>query len=264
MFDNNFIIAIIVGIVIVIAATPIGFFLINRKMSLVTDAMGHAILPGAALGAMIGHSDWAILAGATITGIILFTIAAKMPKISTIGEDTNFAIFYLGALSAGLLIAAADHEHVHLDELLFGNILEVSQETLIFCVVVCVITLIAMKLIYKPLMLDTIDSDYSFGLRSARIAKQIFYALIALVGVAAFKSVGTLLAVGLIIAPSAFAMIWVAKVRSRFILAAIFGIICVVFGTILGQIINLNASALIIMTMVAAIITSVFIKSYSK
>ena len=262
IYDQQLTYAIITIIALIIGATPIGFFLINRKMSLVTDAMGHTILPGAALGAIIGHnSDWAILIGATITGVILFLLAAKMPKIARIGEDTNFAIFYLGALATGLLIADLGHGDVHLDDLLFGNISTISNTTLTFTLVISAVSVIAISIIFKPLLLDTIDKEYSIGLSSTVIARQIFYAILALIGVAAFKAVGTLLAVGIIIGPSAFSIIWAKSIKSQFIVASIFGIICAIIGTMIGHLFNLKTSALIILLMVISIIISIFIKN---
>lgn len=260
--DQQVVYAIITIIALVIGATPIGFFLINRKMSLVTDAMGHTILPGAALGAIIGHNaDWAILLGATITGVVLFVLAAKMPKIARLGEDTNFAIFYLGALATGLLLADSGRGDVHLDDLLFGNIFAISTTSLLFTLVISVIAIIGMSIIFKPLLLDTIDSEYAIGLKSAIIAKQVFYAILALIGVAAFKAVGTLLAVGIIIGPSAFAIIWAKSIKLQFTVAAIFGVICAVLGTLIGHLFALKASALIILFMVISIIISIFIKN---
>lgn len=263
--DNHVIYAIITTVALIVCAAPIGFFLINRRMSLVTDAMGHTILPGAAFGALIGHNaDWAILLGATITGVGLFILAAKMPKIARIGEDTNFAIFYLGALATGLLIADSGnslHGHIHLDDLLFGNILEISNTSLMFSLTISVIALIIMRFIFKPLLLDTIDKEFAIGLKSVAFARQLFYAVIALVGVAAFKAVGTLLAVGLIIGPSAFSMIWVKSIRGQLIVASIFGVICAITGIIIGNLFELKASALIILLMVISIIVSILLKN---
>ena len=91
-----------------LGATPIGVFLMLRRMSLAGDAISHAILPGAAIGYLIaGLSLSAMTLGGLVAGIAVALLAGGVARNSVIKEDTSLATFYLMSLSAGVLIGVA-------------------------------------------------------------------------------------------------------------------------------------------------------------
>jgi zinc/manganese transport system permease protein len=199
--------ALLAGFMLAGATAPIGAFLILRRMSLIGDAFGHAILPGAAGAALLsGGATWAISLGAALTGTTVFLSANIIGRFLRLPEDAGFALFFLTALALGVLISSAGDEHVHLDDLLFGSPLTLDRTALVLCAIAMVVSIAGMRAVYRPLMIDTIDPDFlvqsASGKRAGAIAQGVFFTLLAVASVAAFHALGALMAVGITIIPA--------------------------------------------------------------
>ena len=115
-----------------LGATPIGVFLMLRRMSLAGDAISHAILPGAAIGYLIaGLSLSAMTLGGLVAGIAVALLAGGVARNSVIKEDTSLATFYLMSLSAGVLIISMRGSSVDLLHVLFGSVLALDDAALL-------------------------------------------------------------------------------------------------------------------------------------
>ena len=115
-----------------LGATPIGVFLMLRRMSLAGDAISHAILPGAAIGYLIaGLSLSAMTMGGLVAGIAVALLAGGVARNSVIKEDTSLATFYLMSLSAGVLIISMRGSSVDLLHVLFGSVLALDDAALL-------------------------------------------------------------------------------------------------------------------------------------
>lgn len=246
------------GVAVAVAAAPIGVFLTMRKMSLAGDAVGHAIVPGAAAAALLsGGATWAITAGAALTGSLVFALAGVFSRLLRLPEDAGVALFYLGALAAGILIARSGPVPVDLEQLLFGAALSLDPAALIVAGIAASFSLIVTALIYRPLVLDTIDAGAGFAGPGGRLAVvTLFHAAMALTAVAAFHVVGALMAVGLLVLPSIAARFWARTVPGMIGTAMMIGVLGVVVGLLASLMADLPAGAAIVCALVGLALVS--------
>src|SRR5258705_8981204 len=114
-----------------LGAGPIGVFLMLRRMSLVGDAMAHAILPGAAIGFLVsGLNLFAMTAGGLIAGCVVALLTGLVARMTELKEDASLATFYLVSLALGVTIVSIKGTNIDLLHVLFGNILAMANQTL--------------------------------------------------------------------------------------------------------------------------------------
>lgn len=196
-----------------LGATPIGLFLLLRRMSLMGDAMSHAILPGAALGYLaFGLSLGAMTIGGIVAGIVVALAAGVVARASTLKEDASLAAFYLLSLASGVLIISLRGRNIDLLHVLFGSVLALDNASLLLIAAISSLTLVALAVIYRALVLECLDAAY---LRSVSffspLAHYGFLILVVINLVSGFHALGTLMAVGIMILPSASARLWVKR-----------------------------------------------------
>src|SRR4029077_6487965 len=105
-----------------LGAGPVGVFLMLRRMSLVGDAMAHAILPGAAIGFLLSGLDlFAMTAGGLIAGFVVALAARLIARRTAIKEDASLATFYLMSLALGVTIVSMKGSNLDLLHVLFGT-----------------------------------------------------------------------------------------------------------------------------------------------
>jgi zinc/manganese transport system permease protein len=254
--DASLMRALLAGLLLAIATAPLGVFLILRRMSLIGDAFGHAILPGAAGAAMLsGGATWAISLGAALTGTTVFISASFIGRILRLPEDAGFALFFMSALAIGVIISHSGSEHIHLEELLFGNALGLDLTALVLCGAAMIASLIGMALIYRPLMMDTLDSGFlaqaGRGKSVGTVAQAVFFGLLALTSVAAFHALGALMAVGMTIIPAIGARYWARTIPAMMVSAGLLAATGVVCGLLIATIAHSPAGATIILCLVS-------------
>lgn len=221
-FEFGFMRRALVGcIALSISATPVGVFLMLRRMSLTGDAVAHAILPGAALGYLVaGLSLGAMTLGGLIAGWIVALLAGGLARITVLKEDANLAVFYLLSLAIGVLLVSTQSRNIDLLHLLFGSVLALNNEALILLAAIASITLILLAVFLRPLVLECLDPD--FLRRHSSIGTPthlIFLALVVLNLVAGFQALGTLMAVGIMILPATAARFWARQLDQLLLVA---------------------------------------------
>jgi zinc/manganese transport system permease protein len=231
--------ALVATVALALGSGPIGCLLVLRRMSLVGDAMAHAVLPGAAAGFLLaGLSLPAMSAGGFVAALLVALAAGFVTRSTPEREDASFAAFYLIALAAGVLMVSLRGSQVDLMHLLFGSVLAVDDVALLQMAVVASVTLLALALMYRPLVLETLDPGF---LRSVGGPGALSHALLLVLLVAnlvsAFQALGTLMAVGLMMLPAAAARFWVATLPALAATAAGFGI----FGGVAGLLLSYHA-----------------------
>src|SRR4029077_2935616 len=142
--DFEFMRRALAGIVaLALGAGPIGVFLMLRRMSLVGDAMAHAILPGAALGFLFsGLSLFAMTAGGLIAGCVVALLTGLVARMTELKEDAALATFYLLSLALGVTIVSVKGTNIDLLHVLFGSVLALDDPTLVLIAGNATITLI--------------------------------------------------------------------------------------------------------------------------
>ncbi len=123
--------ALVGALAIALGAGPIGVFLMLRRMSLMGDAMAHAVLPGAAVGFLIaGLNLFAMTAGGLIAGLLVALLAGVVARATELKEDASLAAFFLVSLALGVTIVSARGTNIDLLHFLFGNVLGLDTRTL--------------------------------------------------------------------------------------------------------------------------------------
>ena len=138
-----------------LGGAPIGVFLMLRRMSLVGDAMAHAILPGAAIGFLLsGLNLFAMTTGGLIAGFTVAILAGVVARTTELKEDASLATFYLVSLALGVTIVSIKGTNIDLLHVLFGNILAMDDQTLLVIAFNATITLLVLAVIYRPLVIE--------------------------------------------------------------------------------------------------------------
>jgi zinc/manganese transport system permease protein len=193
-----------------LAGAPIGVFLMLRRMSLVGDAMAHAILPGAAVGFLLsGLNLFAMTAGGLIAGFAVAILAGVVARSTGLKEDASLATFYLASLALGVTIVSIKGTNIDLLHVLFGNILAMDDQTLLVVAFNATVTLLVLAVIFRPLVIESVDPLFLRTVsRAGGPAHLAFLALVVINLVNGFQALGTLLAVGLMILPAGIARFW--------------------------------------------------------
>jgi zinc/manganese transport system permease protein len=201
-------------------------FLMLRRMSLVGDAMSHAILPGVAVGFLIGGlSVFAMTAGGLIAGLAIALLAGAVSRATELQEDASLAVFLLVSLALGVVIVLTNGMDIEkLMEFLFGETeAQMNADKLIVIACNATISLAALALIYRPLVIDCVDPVFLRTVsRAGGVAHLAFLSLLVLNLISAFHAFGTLLGVGIIIIPAAIARFWTRDV-TRLVMLAVGG-----------------------------------------
>ncbi|WP_374643007.1 metal ABC transporter permease [Hydrogenophaga sp.] len=200
-------------IALALSAAPVGVFLMLRRMSLMGDAMAHAILPGAAIGYLLfGLSLAAMTVGGIVAGLAVAIGAGLVSRNTLIREDTSLAAFYLISLSLGVLIVSVRGNNVDLLHVLFGSVLALDGSALTLLWVITGVTLAILFLIRRPLALECLDPGFLRQVSGlGAVAHVGFLALLVINLVAGFHALGTLMAVGIMVLPAASARFWVRR-----------------------------------------------------
>ncbi len=219
-----------------VAAAPVGVFLMLRRMSLTGDAMAHAILPGAAIGYLLaGLSLGAMTAGGLIAGILIALASGAVARLTSLREDTSLAAFYLISLALGVTIVSVRGSNVDLLHLLFGSVLALDDATLYLLAGISTITLAAFAVLYRPLVMETVDPGFLASVSgSGAVVQIVFLCLVVLNLVGGFHAIGTLLAVGLMMLPAASARLWAADVTACIGIAMGIGIVASYGGLVIS------------------------------
>ena len=205
--------ALVATLALSLSAAPLGVFLTLRRMSLLGDALSHAILPGVAIGFMLcGLSLTAMAAGGVLAGMLVAALAGFISRATTLKEDASLAAVYLVALALGVTLISGHGTQLDLLHILFGSALGVDTPGLLLVAGVASISLVALAAAYRGLVLESFDPVFlaTTG-RSASFKwawQQGFLMLVVINLVAGFQTLGTLMAVGLMMLPAVSARLW--------------------------------------------------------
>jgi zinc/manganese transport system permease protein len=156
-----------------LSATPVGVFLILRRMSLAGDAIAHAILPGAAIGYLVaGLSLPAMTIGGMLAGIAVAVAAGGIARMTLLREDASLASVYLLSLASGVMIVSLRGSNVDLLHVLFGTVLALDDAALLLVASIATVTLVTLAVVYRPLVLECCDPSFlrSVGMQACATA----------------------------------------------------------------------------------------------
>jgi zinc/manganese transport system permease protein len=242
--------ALVACVALALGCGPIGVLLVLRRMSLVGDALSHAVLPGAALGFLIsGLSLYAMTLGGIIAGLAVALVAGAVTRFTLLREDASFAAMYLMSLALGVLIVSLRGSNIDLIHVLFGTILAVDNADLILVAAISTATLFILAVIYRPLIVECFDPSYLRSVGGWGAATHfIFLVLVVFNLVAGFRALGTLMAVGLMMLPAASSRFWATQAWSMALVAVLFAMLAGFIGLLLSFHVNLPSGPSIILT----------------
>ena len=228
--------ALVATTVMSFAIAPVGAFLVLRRLSLAGEAMAHAIVPGIVIAfAVAGLSVSSMVVGGLIAGIAVAALTSLLARMTIIREDASLASLYLIALALGIFILSAAGSAVPLKSFLFGSILGIDNETLVLIGATTTITLVSFAFILRPLIANTIDPlFYESQTKYSGFAAHWFMFLVVLNLLGAFKALGTLMAVGLMILPATAARYWVSTITSYLLMTFVFALLSCWIGLIVS------------------------------
>ncbi len=228
--------ALVATLALALGGAPLGCLLVLRRMSLVGEAMAHALLPGAAVGYLIaGLSLTAMGIGSFVAALLVALLAGAVSRATRQREDASFTAFYLVALALGVLLLSLRGGGADLLHVLFGSVLAIDDAALALIAAVCSLTLIGLALAWRPLVMDSVDAGF---LRSVSAAGPWVHGLLLVLVVAnlvsAFQTLGTLMAVGQMMLPAIAARFWAASLVGMVCVALAIAVLAGAAGLLLS------------------------------
>lgn len=202
--------ALVATLALSLSAAPLGVFLTLRRMSLLGDALSHAVLPGVAIGFMLsGLSLAAMATGGVLAGMAVAALAGLVSRFTALKEDASLAAMYLLALALGVTLISSHGTQLDLLHILFGSALGVDEPGLLLVAGAATLSLLALAALYRGLVLESFDPVFlAASGRRVWIWQQGFLMLVVINLVAGFQTLGTLMAVGLMMVPAVSARLW--------------------------------------------------------
>ncbi|HDG5859444.1 TPA: metal ABC transporter permease [Staphylococcus aureus] len=251
--------ALITSIIVGIVCGTVGSLIVLRGLSLMGDAMSHAVLPGVALSFLFGIP---MFIGALITGMIASIFIGYITSSSKTKPDAAIGISFTAFLASGIIIISLINTTTDLYHILFGNLLAITNSAFLTTIVIGSIVLILIIIFYRPLMISTFDPTFSriSGLNTTLLHYFVML-LLSLVTVASIQTVGIILVVALLITPASTAFLISKKLYSMMIIASLISVISSIVGLYYSYIYNIPSGATIVLcTFVIYIITLFFTK----
>ncbi|MET7584270.1 zinc ABC transporter permease AztB [Streptomyces microflavus] len=233
-----------------------GTWVVLRGMAFLGDAMSHGLLPGIAVAALLGGN---LMVGAMVSAVVMTAGVTALGSTPRLSQDTGIGLLFVGMLSLGVIIVSRSQSFaVDLTGFLFGDVLAVRQQDLLVLAAALLAALAVSVLGHRAFLALAFDSRkaHTLGLRP-RLAHAVLLGLLGLAIVASFHIVGTLLVLGLLIAPPAAALPWARSVRGVMVLAALLGTLATFGGLLLSWHLSTAAGAT-----VAALAVSLFFVSH--
>lgn len=243
--------ALIACLCLGLGSGPVGVLLLLRRMSLVGDAMSHAVLPGAAIGFLVagGLSLTAMGIGGVAAGLAVALLSGLVSRTTALKEDASFASFYLASLATGVLIVSLRGSNIDLLHVLFGTILAIDAPALYLVGSIASASLMILAVIYRPLVAECFDPGFlrAVGGRGS-LYHFLFLFLVVLNLVAGFQALGTLMAVGLMMLPAAVARLWATTLPAMVVIASAVAAVSGFIGLIASFHLGLASGPTIILT----------------
>ena len=239
--------ALVACAALALANGAVGTLLVLRRMSLDGDVLGHAVMPGAAVGFLYaGPSATWLSIGGLASGLAVALLAGVVAR-DRARHDAGLVAFYLVALSLGVLLVAWRGSNVDVMRVLFGTILSIDQRALLSISAVCSVIVLVIAALYRPLAIGAFDPALLRAAGGRVPYGVIFVVLVVLALVASFQAFGTLLAVGPMLLPAAAARCWNLGVGGSMVLATALGLTASTAGLLLSYHVNLPSGPAIVL-----------------
>ncbi len=234
--------ALLGGALAAIATSAVGIWVVVRGMTFLGDALVHGVVPGIAIATLIGI-DPAI--GAAVAAIVMIGGIRLVHRQTAFSEDTGIGLLFVGMLGLGVILISRTASYTgNLTAILFGNALGVTTGDLIWLGVVAIVTVAASLVFYRRFLVLSFNEQKAqlLGLRPG-LSHGVLLAMTTLAIIGSSRTVGTLLVLGLLVAPPATAALLVRKVPAMMALATVIGVVSVAAGLVISYHAGTSGSA---------------------
>ncbi|MCS7286547.1 MAG: metal ABC transporter permease [Anaerolineae bacterium] len=242
--------ALIASIIVGIVCGVVGSYVVLRGMAFLGDALAHSILPGVAIGYLLGKgAKGPIFWGAIVAAILASLGIGALSKQTKLREDASIGIIFAGMLALGIAIISSVRNYaVDLAHFLFGNVLAVSWGDLALIAGLGAAVIITVMAFYKEFMVMAFDPILASTLRiKADLLNYIFLAMISVTVVVSLQTVGVALAVALLITPAATAYLLANRLPAMMALSAAIGVVSGIIGLYLSYYLGVASGASIVL-----------------
>lgn len=218
----------LVAILVSVACSTIGVYVVYRKMAFIGDALAHTVLPGLVVAYLLGLN---LFGGALVAGVASSLAIGRITQNKSVSEDTAIGIVFAGMFALGIFLMSRTGSFRELAHMLFGNILGIPQSMLPWIAGIAFSIPLSLFFLHKELELTSYDPSHAevIGLRVDSV-RYILLVLLALTIVTAISAVGVVLTSALIITPAAAASLLTRRLVPMMILSTIFGALSGILG----------------------------------
>jgi len=237
--------AAITAVVIGLVSGVVGSLIILRGLSLMGDAISHAVMPGIAVSFFFGAN---IFIGALVSGLLAAAGIGFINSNSRLKRDTSIGIIFTAFLAAGVILLARTESSVSLQAILFGDVLATTPSQMWQSIIITVVITALVVLFYKQLQITTMDAQLAkaYGFPTRLINYAVLLAL-AVVTVSAVQTVGVILVVAMLVTPAATAYLLSKKFSTMMVLAAVFGMLSSIIGMYFSYTFELQSGPAIVL-----------------
>jgi manganese/iron transport system permease protein len=261
--QRGLIAAVLAGVVCAL----VGTYIVLRGMTFFGDALAHAILPGVAVGYLIGSgAQGPTFWGALVTAVLASLGIGAISRNTRLGEDTAIGIIFAGMFALGIaMISSIGSYAVDLTHFLFGNVLGVSPSDLWLIGGLGGLVMLVVIAFYKELLVLAFDPILAITLRlPSRLLEYLLLILIAVTIVVSLQTVGVALMVAMLVTPAATALLLTRRVHIMMILAAGIAVVSGVVGLYFSYYIGIASGAAIVLTCTVVFLLVWAVVSLSK
>jgi zinc/manganese transport system permease protein len=249
-----------------VGGAPLGVFLVLRRMTLVGDAMSHAILPGASIAFLaFGLSLWPMTIGGLIAGLLVALAAGAITRLTQLKEDASFTGTYIISLAIGVMIISIHGNSIDLMHVLFGNVLAVDKASLLLVSSIASISSLVLAAIYRSLIIECFDSGYMRAVHGrGAVVHHIFLVLLVLNLVSAFQALGTMMSLGMMVLPAISARFWSKDIDGTIGLSIAFALCSAYVGLLMSYHFGVPSGPAIVLSGGVIYVFSIFCGRYGS
>jgi zinc/manganese transport system permease protein/manganese/iron transport system permease protein len=243
------------GTLAAVLCAVVGTWVLVRGMAFLGEALAHGMLPGVAVATLTGIP--AVFGAAVSAGVMVLGVGV-LRRRARLSYDTSIGLLFVGMLALGVIIVSSSRSFAtDVTAILFGDVLAVTRADLGGLAIAVVVALVLAAVFHRPFTAAAFDARKAttLGLRP-RLAEVVLVGLVTLAVVASYRAVGTLLVVGLLLAPAAAARAWTKHVGSTMLLAAGIGTVAVAVGLLVSWHLGTAAGASIAAVAVGSVAVS--------
>lgn len=241
---------VVVGILTAVACALPGCFLVLRKMSMMGDAISHAVLPGIAIGFLLTHSRASVpmFVGAALTGILTTLFTQWVSRFGRVDRGAAMGIVFTTLFAIGLILIVQAADHVHLDPgcVLYGAMELAPLDTVallgtdvpraaLSIGAVLLANLAIIVALFKEFRISSFDPSLSDTLGfSSNFLHYLLMTMVAVTTVAAFEAVGSIIVIAMLIVPPATALLLTRRLVPMLAIASAVGVLSAFLGHLLA------------------------------